>query len=454
MLVGAVGVVVAGIVAARLGGGLGGGRESSRGAAPVDAAGPPAPLDAEAFAADMLAAAKAAHPELALRYAADRYVLVWESDAGMRGELSLGKMHREAAALPAADRAAFVTTRARGIGVEPALPPTFAEAEAHLVPIVRPRVSWEVARLLVVDDPLGTVPPETPHVPVGEGLWGALAYETDEQFLRVDGVQLTRWNVTFEKAWTGAMDRLAKRSSAPSFRRDHGLVTVAFGDANASARVLLPSVLASAKLAGDLAVAVPRPDELLVASASDDEALGTLAARLDGGGGDGEVRVVRVGASGQTTDFELPPGHALHARFRGLRRAAEDMDDRRQRDTLREKLGDRDDVPFVATRMHVKNPTSGDELVLAIHSEGVPTLLPQADWVVFQRVDMATRTSSVIACGPWERVFALQKERWKPTPLWPPRWLAAELPPARELKDLGCEHPVLKSMGKAPARRP
>ncbi len=451
MLAGLVVSIVIGVVAVRLGGRREGTTEIGR----AEDAGPPSSLDAESFAADMLAAAKAAHPEASIRYAADRYVLVWEVDGGMRGELALGKAHREAASLRAAERRAFVAKRVASIGAEPLLPSTFAEAEAHLVPIVRPRISWELARLVVAEDPLSALPPEPPHVAIGDGLWGGLAFETDEQLLRIDAARLARWNVTFDKAWAGAMDRLAKRSSAPSFRRDHGLVAIGFGDANASARVLLPSALLEAKLAGDLAVAIPRDDELLVASASDDEALGRLADRLESGDDDDEPRVVRIGANGQTTDFELPPAHPLHARFRGLRRSAEDRDDRRQRDALRDKLGDHEDVPFVATRMHAKNPTTGDEVILAIHSEDVTTLLPRADWVVFQRVDMATRTSTVLACGTWDRVSALQKERWKAIPLWPPRWLAVDHPSARELAELGCDHPMLKAMGRpGGGRRP
>jgi hypothetical protein len=115
-----------------------------------------------------------------------------------------------------------------------------------------------------------------------------------------------------------------------------------------------------------------------------------------------------------------------------------------QRRALQKRYGDREDTPFVATPMRARNPETGDEIAFVVHSEQVTTLLARTDWIVFRRVDVEKKTTTTLACGRWDRVFAMMKNRWKETPLRPPRWLATDLPSAAELRQLGCAHPVLR----------
>ena len=147
--------------------------------------------DRIAFGEAMAAAAKRLSPAMTVRFAADRFTVDWET-GDLRGEYFLERSYREYAKLPAADRATYIDKRAASVGA-PLVPATFAEAEAHVVPLVRERISYEMARIIAAADPLKALPPEPPHRELTGELWGVLGYETPEQFVRLDAPTLSRW---------------------------------------------------------------------------------------------------------------------------------------------------------------------------------------------------------------------------------------------------------------------
>ena len=65
------------------------------------------------------------------------------------------------------------------------LPSTYAEAEPKLVPIVRNRVGQENARVVMAKDLPSDLPPVAPHKDLGGDLWGEVALETPDQYIRV-----------------------------------------------------------------------------------------------------------------------------------------------------------------------------------------------------------------------------------------------------------------------------
>ena len=397
----------------------------------------------QAFGEEMERAAKAADPARTVQLVADRFSLEWEKGE-LRGEYRLDRSYREYAKLPDAERAAFVRKRAAGIA-GPQLPATFAEAEAKLVPIVRERISYEVARIMASPKPHVALRPEPPHVALTDDLWGVLAYETEDQFLRIEAEVLGGWNVSFDKVWPEAVERLEQRSQAGTTYVVDGVRELRFKDGNDSARVLFPSLLAKQPLPGGAVAAMPKEDMLLVAGAEDGEALQALGKRLLGEWDRGaqNARLVRVG-EGKATPFAPTGPKPLEAMFTDLRRSTEQRDEGLQREALKKRLGEGEDAPFVTTVMRAKNPTTDVELTVVVHTEGVDSLIARADYVWFKRVDVEKRTATTLGCGAWDAVYPLMKGRWKETPLHPARWLATSLPTAKELKGLRCDHPALR----------
>lgn len=400
-------------------------------------------IDRAAFAEEMADAVREATPDTTVQVDDERFVLEWEKGDD-RGEMHLERTYRAYAKLPVAEREAFVRARASKVA-GPRLPETFAEAEPKLVPVVRERIDYELARIMTSRAPMNDLGPEPPHVALTDELWGVLAYETDDQFVRLDAAALQRWNVKFDDVWPKALARLTERSTTFTKDDTEGLRVLRFGDDNDSARVLVPGVFAQLGLAGDAVVGMPKEDVLLVAPIENDAAVSALMDRLveEWDRGAPTLRIVRVGR-GKTVPFLLGTSHPLHAKLADLVASADQRDEELQREALKDKLGEGEEAPYVATRKRVRNDQTHEELSFVVHTEDTPTLLPQAEYVVFRRVDLTKKTATTLACGPWDKVYAMMKGRWKETPLRPARWMATDLPTADELRKLGCEHPVLR----------
>lgn len=404
-------------------------------------------LTRAAFAEDMAEAIRAAQPEARVSVDDDRFVITWEK-GDARGEVHLDRSYREYAKLPASEREAYVARRAAKVVGAP-LPATFAEADPAIVPLVRERIDYEIARIMASPKPLVELVPEPPHVALTDALWGVLAYETEDQFVRLDAAALARWKVSFDDAWRGALERLAARGTktvpAETGGAAGGVREIAFGDGNDTARVLVPRTISLPALAGDAVFAMPKEDLLLVAGADDTAGLRMLAERLvvewDRGAQNAHLLRIR---DGKAAPFLVDASHPLHAKFADLQASADQRDEELQRDALKERLGEGEDAPFVASIKRVGNEKTHEEFAFVVHTEETPTVLPRADFVVFRRVDLTAKTATTLACGAWDTVFAMMKGRWKETPLRPARWLATELPTAEELKKLGCPHPLLR----------
>jgi hypothetical protein len=385
---------------------------------------------------------RAAEPTATVRVESDRFVIVWEK-GDAHGEAHLERMYREYASLSQNERANYITARTKNV-MTPSLPATYAEAEPKLVPLLRERIDWEIARIMAVPDPLVSLPPEAPHVNVTDDLWGMLGYETEDQFLRVDGTALTKWNVSFDDAWRAAISRFAAKAVTPMATATSGLREVRYGDGNDSARLLVPQRLPLAGLNGDPVFAAPRKDLVLLVGADDLAGLEALTTHLNEEWKHGaeSLRLVRI-HDGKTSAFDVPVTHPLHVRLAFLKAAAEQRDEELQREQLRARLGNGDDAPFVATPKRIRHTKTGAEVTFVVHTEQTPTVLTRADYVVFRRVDLVGKTVTTLACGPWDTVFRMMKGRWKETPLRPSRWLANEIPAPAELKRLGCPNDAL-----------
>lgn len=420
---------------------------ASASAAAASRAAPPDAGDAgearAAFAEEIGRAAKEATPGLTVRFVSEGFLLEWEK-GDLRGEYYLERTYREYTTLPVTDRASFVRKRAASIGV-PLVPSKFVDANAKLVPVVRERISYEVGRIMASPKPHVALHAEPPHVVLTDDLWGVLAYETEDQFVRIDAPVLKSWNVSFEKLWPEALARLEQRSRAGSTYIVDGVRELRFGDGNDSARVLLSPLLDKQPLAGGAVVAMPKEDVLLVAGADDGPALRALVNRLtmEWDLGNQNARVLRVGG-GKTAPFVVEASNPIHERLADLRKSTEQRDERLQREALRRRLGAEEDAPFVASLFRVKHKDTNAEFSYVVHSEGVTSLLPRADYVVFKRVDVAKNTATTLGCAAWATVYPLMKDRWKETPLYPARWLATALPNAKELKDVTCDQPALR----------
>lgn len=395
-------------------------------------------IDRGEFGTAMLDEARAANPDTDIQLDEARFVLVWK-ERDVNGEYHLEGMYRDYLKAAPVDRMPLMHERAAHIKAPP-LPTTLAEAEPHLVAVVRERIGFELARIAVSAKPEVELIAAPPHVALTDDLWGVLAYETDDQFIRLDAIALTRWGAKFEDLWPKVLEKLVASSTSAKSSENHGVYDLDYGDQNSSARILAPSVFAKL-IGGDVVVAMPKESLFLVTSKADVNAVDALTDRVsrEWDRGAQNARLFAVDMKGAVRPYDDARPSVAE-----LTRAAAQRDEQLQRDALRAKYGEAEDTPFVATLKRIKNPTTKDEIEFAVQTAEVPTLIPKANWIVFRHVDPAHNEATTLACGTWERVYALMKSRWKETPLYPKRWFAAEVPTAKELAALGCDNPALK----------
>jgi hypothetical protein len=116
-----------------------------------------------------------------------------------------------------------------------------------------------------------------------------------------------------------------------------------------------------------------------------------------------------------------------------LQSIAENYDQTKQLlDAVNEKRGD--DV-FVAAFTAVQDKETGALSSYAVWGQGVKSLLPRADKVVFGVGNPLGKATYVDA--PWERVRAVVGELMKPVPGYPERWRVDAFPSREQLAALG-----------------
>ncbi len=313
-------------------------------------------------------------------------------------------------------------------------PEAYAEAEPKLVPIVRNRVGQENARMIMATDPLADLPAAVPHKDLGGGLWGEVALETPDRFIRVPANEWKKWNVDFDTAFAKAVTTMDKKTRARLQMSKQGFYTGLSNNENATALLLLP-IFDGLGLEGAPVFATPRPNVLLIADSSSSDALEELKTRLDAAceADENDNCDLRVRTKNQAGSF-VPYAAGTFATVAHHADAAEASG---QKNFLEQKLGKGDDAPFIASVSVVRK--GDDEFSYAVHTQGVRTLLPRAEYIAFMHFDERTQKTTPVAMGAFARVEAIMGSRWRKTQLFPERWLVSEFPSDEELKRIGFE---------------
>ncbi|MEY4560801.1 MAG: hypothetical protein RLZZ618_78 [Pseudomonadota bacterium] len=343
-------------------------------------------------------------------------------DAGMgeiRGELNggmstvnLGNVYRDYIRVPRSERAAVLARFLNGINAtqDLDLPTTYEQARARLVPLVRTRADEGIGlltteRLRVADAASGTAP-DTPAdsgqelatTPLVGDLLTCLGLDTPDATLRVNKSQLADWGVNFDTALADALQNLrALPEHVGWVDLGRGLWAGDWGDSYDSSRILLPDLIHRRGLA-DPVVLVPLRHRLLLCSARDEPALAAMAehaAQLI----EGQPRwlsLTPIQLVGQQWQVFTPPA-SCSARFNELR--LQDLAETyaSQKDQLDEIHQSQGIDLFVASATLAR--ADGQLTSYSVWTDGVDTLLPQTDLIVFNPKEDAQASGSLLV--PW-----------------------------------------------------
>ena len=238
------------------------------------------------------------------------------------------------------------------------------------------------------------------------------------------------WGKPFDEVERIALDNLRARSACRFTRAEGGFFISDYGDFHDSARLLLPHLFEALHLTGDPVVIPLSRNCLLVAGADDPAALEAMAHyheaafQADARPTGIEALLLRDGRW-QTAGNEVSP---VLGRLRFEQRSWDYAEQKGALEAYFKKVS-RD--AFVPGRMVFELETTGELLSWASWTQGVPSLLPEADLIGLTSDDLSeTLTRSwddvVDICGPGEPEACL----------FPPRWFRETGPTAEQWEQL------------------
>lgn len=399
------------------------------------------PLSPDKYAAAMLAELRRQGDHRAWTYDAANFRLMAPIPGNAKGEpqvWNLTNFYEEYKDVPRADRKKHIQlTVERILSIPFEAPTDFEDVRPHLRPKLWVRASLEKARLQGRIDWENANDRANALIEIGSHLRGGLVYDMPSAVMSLNEDHLKEWGVSFYEAYEIACANLAETGASVAQIGD-GLYAFVSGDSYDSTRILAQQVIERLEVKGRRVAMAPSRDLLLVAGEDDPEALETmlaLAAKADDAPRPMSPVPV-VWDDDRWVDWLPPKGHSLRAKFAAIERKflwREYDGQKRLLDALYKKTGiDR----FVASYTVAEHQVSGEQFSYAVWAEGIETLLPTCDRIVFaQQPPQGEPTEQPIMWwADWKDVERVLSSRMNDAGLYPSRVLVDSFPSPEELK--------------------
>lgn len=314
------------------------------------------------------------------------------------------------------------------------LPKTLDDAKADLLVTVRDRSYFEL------DIPLCSDKLEMAEGLVYYELANCLAvapvYDMPTSIRSLSKEDLENWDVTLYELLEIAKQNL--REMTEECAQMGELFVFASGDSHDAARILLTDVMHSLDIEGAPIAMVPNRETLLVTGEHNEEGLATMAAVAEQALAH-ERRISSVAFRLEGDDWSpwLPDAeHPLRQQFGLFREQAKVGDYQRQKELLEKKHQRNGEDIFVATYNAIQDE-EGNVHSYTTWSQGIPTLLPKADYVVFMAAGADGLPSHMAAAAPWDKVVDLAEELMAPEGCYPQRHRVEKFPQPQVIEQLG-----------------
>ncbi len=392
------------------------------------------PPSAERFASELIRRLREAGEQDELRYEAAENRILHVRDGQVVGAMNLHNMYRTYCEKPRGERAAYLRLCVRGaLAHRRELPEDFDSARPDLRPKLWSRAALEKQRLRGrLGEAEGVDPP---CIPIGEHLLAFLAYDWPESVQSLSSDALSRWGVTLYEAMEAARQNLEESTSAYA-RIGERLYAFLSGDNYDAARLLLIPGMDGLEFAGRPVAMVPNRDALLVAGSEDAEGLALLA-ELAAKGLEESYALsgmpLILDDEGAWSDWLPPEDHPLHRRFRDIELrwiGPEYAEQKQLLDALHARVGEE---VFVSSFSAVEKKGEGELVSYCVWGEGVDSLLPVTQKVVFMRQG----GEGPAALADWRRVVEVAGPLMEPTDHYPARFRVRQFPDESMLTAIG-----------------
>jgi hypothetical protein len=321
------------------------------------------------------------------------------------------------------------------------VPENYEDVHPDLLPAVRSRSYYEVTLLHLQAE--GHKADDRVYRRLAEHLAVGLAYDLPGAIVQIGQHNLDGWKVSFDEALKAALVNMRGLTKEPLRQAVPGVWVSPYHDNHDASRLVLTELIRDCEVRGDPVALVPNRDILLV-TGSDDTAGLVAAGRFaeDVYQKPRFLSGVAVRLTGnQWVPYLPPPDHPAYLPLRRLRIHDLSRDYAQQSEALKaisEKKGD--DV-FVASSSLLRKKDNDEVISYSVWSDGIETLLPEADMISFFRLK-GEKDGEIVAHASWQRVREVVGDLMTPMGFYPERYRVSAFPTAEQLAALGKTLPL------------
>lgn len=298
------------------------------------------------------------------------------------------------------------------------------------LPNLRPKLwmKWSLEQLRLHQQMKGEEWSSSPVISVGKHCCLALVYDLPNAISTIAPDQFAKWGISFHDAMKAAVENLAQATQGYAKIGD-GFYIFMNGDNYDASRLVLAERLQQFEVKGELIVAAPNRDSLLITGSEDHDGLMIMFDLIQKAMAEprpmSPIPMRLVGD--QWFDWEIPSSLPCYNQWREMQVQflGEIYNEQKQ---LLEAIHEKDQVDvFVASFSGLSNKKTGQLMSFSVWGEGIPTLLPRTDTVFVGRQD----SSGFLV--PWEQVEDIVGDLIEPTDKYPPRYSVTEFPTPEQM---------------------
>ena len=393
------------------------------------------PPSKDRFADLVLAELKKLEPQAEYHYDAEKFLLLRPDE----GFINLANVYQEYCRAEANNRAVllkrFLHSCVASRSYE--LPEDFDDVHPDLLPVVRSRFYLESA-VLQSKVRGGGDGFDMPQQVIGEHLSLSLVYDLPTAMRSISQKDLDAWQVTFYEAVEAARHNLEQMGEIKFAVLDGRVYASASGDNYDASRLVLLDLVRRFEVQGEHVAMVPNRDTLVVTGSDDPQGLEIMAKiAKESFEKPRPISTVALRLEGDEWCPWLPPEDSpLFAEFHELRLrtvGAEYNDQKELLDAVHQQTGQQVMVvPFGA----LQNKETGRVTSYSVWCEGVESLLPQTDAVLFFRPE-GGEANKIVAGGDWQHVQQIVGDLMEPLGLYPERYRVRQFPSEGQLARIG-----------------
>lgn len=367
-----------------------------------------------------------------IKYDANKFRIV--SSGNESRTFNLGNVYDEYCAAPRPKREIVLGNIVKSwFADRKELPTDFEDVHPDLLPAVRNRSYYELAQLELKVE--GASEFNWHYRVLGEHLGISLVYDLPEAIVQLQDHHFKTWGVTFDDAMKAAEKNLWDMSQDEFESPASGVWRSPWQDNHDASRIVLTDLIRGLSVRGDPIAMLPNRDILLITGSKDKDGLALILEMVEEAMQNPRpLTSLAFRLEGDSWVPFLPSPTSPHFhRMKLLSVQSIGNDYAEQEKVLEALLEKRGEDVFIASFSARQKPDDGEVTSFCVWSEGVDTLLPHTDQVLFFQ-SQGEDDGEIVASASWDTVKRVVGSVMEPVEGYPERWRVRSFPSATELE--------------------